>query len=318
REGLRLRRSRNVIIQNLTISGASVAGVYISDEDYARPGEPAQPRSAEGYGDVTIQRVNILKTGPKGQRHAMALMGLENVRVEQCAIVGWGGSGIEIVACRNVHVSQCSVRGLDDFTQNQGIRIRAGSEHVVIDQCRLESPGAFGISIGGTSKPVEFRLVPSTAPASARTIEANDVSIERSIIKGGEISVDIISALNCRLRSNSIINPTACVIRAASLKSAPPSRGELAVEGLHLTSNLFIWEAGRIQRLMDLTNSVDKSMVQVEQNLWWSPETDAEKEHRGNVEGTILFDQVLNVDPRLDDSFHPANSAAELFGTFGP
>jgi hypothetical protein len=97
-----------------------------------------------------------------------------------------------------------------------------------------------------------------------------------------------------------------------------PTPGERAVEGLHLTNNLLVWEAGGIQRLMDITNNVDKAMVQMEQNLWWSPESDAEKKKRGEVEGTILFDQVLDVDPMLNTDFRPANSAAELFGMFAP
>jgi hypothetical protein len=53
-----------------------------------------------------------------------------------------------------------------------------------------------------------------------------------------------------------------------------------------------------------------------ETNLWWSDETPEERAKLGEFQGGLVSDQVIDVDPRLDDELHPQNPEAQLFGAF--
>ena len=97
--GIRLVRPRHVILSDLIIDGAMVNGILIDNS--APPGETRNPNEendqAEPYGNITIRNVHVDRTGVRGQRHAIFLIGMANIRIEGCRISGWAGSGIEIV-----------------------------------------------------------------------------------------------------------------------------------------------------------------------------------------------------------------------------
>lgn len=204
-EGLRINRAAHLVVKDLNINQATVNGICLGE-----PGDSPEPGHVSS--NIQLRNIGVFRTGPRGQRHGLLIARSSEVHIENCRIEGWGGSGIELVACRDVTVRRCRLKGLDDHGQINGIRVRAASQRVQIEQCRLEDAGQCALSAGGLSDLREFQPPITSSAASGSACEASQVQMENCTIVGGQIAIAFINANDCLARNNTIVRPRRCVM----------------------------------------------------------------------------------------------------------
>jgi len=256
--------------------------------------------------------VSIKRIGPKGLRHALALSGLEGVRIQKCRFEGWGGSAIEIVSCRDMVIEDCIFIGLDEHSQENGIRARAGSDRIHIEKCRFENAGVRVVCLGGPSLMTEFSPeLPEKLPKDTLLFEMQRATVERCTFIGGKCPVVFSNAEDCVVRNNTILRPTHCVFAILAEQTDPRfGTGKRCIWGF----NLAVWEPGDIQRFVEFGPGVNREHFYLEENLWWSTENPEHRSKLGTFPGKDSPVQVDSLDPNLDKNLKPAAEAARGFG----
>src|SRR5262245_27377946 len=317
-EGLRIKRAAHLVIKDLQIVGGTVSGMTLGDRPSSDPagGALADPGNQhttsdelQSLGNIAITNVSIKRVGPRGQRHGLSLTGLVNVRLDGCLIEGWGGSGIEIVACRDVSILRCTLRGLHDHGQVHGMRARAGTDRVQIESCIIEHAGERSVSMGGASELGEFRSLPEKP--EGKLFEASRINVERCVIIGSRCPIVFVNADDCLVRNNTIIRPRKCVMALLAEQQDPRfTPGVRNVFGL----NLIYWEPGDVDRFAEVRSREAAATFLMEENLWWSGEDEQKMNRLGPLPGKTLSPQTMDVDPQLQQDTKPANPAAKAFG----
>ena len=104
--GLHLSACAHLTLRNLVVRGQSGNGINIDDG-----GDPA---AASHH--VTLEGVRVSDVGPKGNRDAIKLSGVDDLVIRNCTIEGWGGEGIDMVGCHRALVEGCTLRGKPGFS----------------------------------------------------------------------------------------------------------------------------------------------------------------------------------------------------------
>lgn len=331
RKGIRLRRPQHVVIRDLDITGATISGISISGPhaDIAHKvqavrgngaaREPEASLDAPWVANVTIQNVRIERTGPRGRRHAIRLAALEDVRVENCTIRGWGGSGINVIASRNVTIERCTFIGRVHYSQENAVEVRAGSEDVRIQYCTIADAGTTAVSLGGHSRVNEFRPplpdANGASPAGEKRFEASRVTVRRNEIHGGE-SAFIVRNVSDSVIRNNVVNSPSAAIYALLDDLAHPTIDR--TKDVRFVANLFLWKQGEMQLLAYAEEGADPEGLVLERNMWWSPDLAERREELGDPVGDVAISQVMDMDPELDDQGLPTNRRARMFGPHAP
>jgi hypothetical protein len=338
REGLRIRQASHIIIRDLAITGGSIAGITLGSS----AGNPETD-----VNNILVKNVTVRRVGPKGQRHSLALIALNRVRVENCRFEGWSGAGIDVESCRDVKISNCSFTGLDEFGQLFGVRTHAGTRQVEIDHCQFNRAGTIALCLGGVSPIDDFRPSPATDASAGSLFEAAYVNVEDCIIVDAPCAVAYVSAGDCAVRRNTIVRPRRSVLAIlAEHTDARIGAGRNNIFG----GNIVAWARGDLKQYAEVSPKAETRSFSLETNLWWSPETDEERsrlltggkpqpgasgtkpppkagegpgaeeapEVGPMVPGARNEAQITRVDPRLNDRFEPTDDAAQAYGAVVP
>jgi hypothetical protein len=308
RYGLRLINPRHVIIKDLAIDGATIHGIHLDGAASDEEGRSATRSPAPGH--VSITNVMVTNTGPRGQRHAIHVQNVDDVRIQSCRIEGWAGSGIEVMGSKNVSISRCELVGKSDHMEVSGIRVRGMSERVRIDRCWIAEPGDQGVCIGGGTKAVDLpELPPTSAPGSLH--EATNVQVAGCLIVGGESAVAFVNCVRASVRECTIVDPRQAVVSIRTEQEDP----RFGPPGdCNFDRNLITWAADGLSRLTHLGPDATLEGVVLLENLWWAPNWAEVAEKLGPFPGLVQLPQRTNIDPRLDETFEPQNEAARTFG----
>ena len=325
-DGIRIKEGAYLVIKDLQIIGGSASGIWIAADPRAEGGEtgPARPAAVQPQpqpgvrtrraSDILIDNVSISRVGPRGQRHGLYLCGFTDVRILSVSVEGWGGSGIELLACEDVSITRCTFRGIKDHSQYCGVRARAGCDRVAVSASRFENAGDIAVCMGGKSAPEEFIPPLPEDAADASLFEASRVSVEQSVIFGGLCPVAMIHATDCVVRSSTIVRPRRCVLALVSQNTDP--RLSPSVRNL-FGFNLVVWQAGDVTKMVEVDQGVDVATFMLEANMWWSNDPPERKARLGPLPGTdeMRAAQIFNVDPKLDASLKPTTPAAMAYGS---
>lgn len=308
RYGIRLRRPRHVILQNLRITGATTHGIVIDDE--GSPDRGGEPWTAE----VTLRDVTVTKTGPRSKRSAIMLRGVKTVRLSNCHVEEWGGSAIDIVGCQNITINNSTFKGSAGLSESNAIMVRGGSDRIRIINCRIENPGERGLSLGSVSGLRRFRpSIEENAKPGSR-FEATHVRVDHCVFIGGDCAVAIVNASDCRVRHSTFVRPRRWVLGALS-EPHDPRIGP--AQRITFGANIIVWQPGDLERLVQVDDGVDPEGIVIEPNLWWSPRMQDEWEKLGPLPGEQILAQVTNIDPDLDERHQPRTMQAKPFGAAG-
>ncbi len=306
--GIELTDVRDVEIDHLVIEDMEIAGVLIVNEPGADSGPP-RPEAP----DIVISDVAIHKIGPTGNRDAIRLEGADHVAIRRCRVSGWGGSAIDLQACRHVVIEQCLFEGRLGFTQANGVEMRGGTAHVLIDACDFRATGAHAVVFGGRTPPEAYRELPPDElddPRGPRLrYEAHAGRIEESRIEDVACPIALMHARRCEVKQCTVINPGRW-FAAAIRVHADERYGDVLAPLFGF--NAVVWnEANTPERRFHLGRGVDGASFQLEPNLWWGPTPTSEADE---IPGEMPSTQQTDIDPALNAAGRATNPEAELYG----
>lgn len=313
--GIRLVRPRYVTLSNIIIVGALVNGILIDNSPPPRNSKSRieGQKPTEPSGDIILKNVQVLRTGVRGQRHAIFLIGQANVHIEGCYVSGWAGSAIEIVGCTEVTIQESTFVGLKEFSQLSGVRIRAGSTNVEVTMCHFENCGLSGICVGGASNLNEYFPTPDPNAQKGSIYEARQVKIDRNIFLGGSTAITMTHCERTQILRNTIIRPeyyVFCLIQTHNSDLVGPAR--------HFTigNNIISWQKEDLQKFFLIDESVDLKTLKMEPNLWWTRESAQSLLRLGQIPADTRIQQIFDVDPKLNQDLYPTNLRANGYGAF--
>ncbi|MCH7546339.1 MAG: hypothetical protein IID30_08050 [Planctomycetes bacterium] len=313
--GIRLVRPRYVNLSDLNIVGALVNGILIDNS--APPGKARKPDEGkepdEPYGNIILKNIHVERTGVRGQRHAIFLIGMANIRIEACRITGWAGSGIEIVGCTEITIRETTFTGLKDFAQLSGVRIRAGSTNVEVSTSRFENCGLSGVCVGGASNLNEFFPKPDPKAQEGSIYEARQVRIDRNTFLGGATAITMTHCERAEIWRNTIIRPeyyVFCLLQTHNNELVGPTR-RCTIGG-----NLISWQKEDLVKFFLIDDEVDLKTLKMDPNLWWTNESAQSLLRLGQIPADTRIQQIFDVDPKLNQEFYPTNLRANGFGAF--
>jgi len=303
--GLRLRGCSHVHIKDLAIENAKVAGIAI--ESASAGGDEDTTPPSLGF---ELTNVAVRDTGPSGARHGIALRDIQDVQLRDVTVTGWGGSAIEAVGVRGLVVQRSTLRGKDGFTQQAGIRLRAGTERVEIAESLLDECGAEAIVVGGASKAAEFPAHLPPLGEDGRD-EASSVLVQQTVIVGPQCALSVIHGSSVRLESCTIVRPRRYVV---SIRDEPSPVKRRATRDVVLGSCIVTWIPGDLSLPAHIPDPADQQALNLEENLWWCSGWDEESVRLLPWPGAEPAEQLTDLDPDLDSAFTPRAIRAEGFG----
>lgn len=304
--GLMLRRPRHVVIQDIVITGAAGNGVNVDDgAGHDAPGDPWPA-------DLTLRRVAVERTGPRGNTDGIKLSGLRAVRIEDCRVEGWGGSAIDMVGCHEVSITGSTFKGLPDHDQSSGVQAKGGSRDVRVVECRFENAGQRAVNLGGSTGLPYFRPAVPADAAPGTLYEAENIIVERSAFVGGDCAVAFVNSRGGIVRRCTISGTNRWVFRLLHENNDPrfgPSEGGV-VEGC-----LVIWRGPPPRSFVNVGPGTSPDAFRFGTNLWWWAGAERRDADRllNELPGMRTGDQrVFN--PQTDDHLLPAHPDAKNFG----
>ncbi len=271
--GMHLRDCSYLRISNLVLKSFPVNAINIDDGGSAD--SPAQ--------HIVVENVDIINTGPKGNKDSLKMSGVDHFQVRNCRFAGWGGQGIDMVGCHDGVIEGCHFEGKTGFSQTTAVQCKGGSRDVKIHKSVFRDVGHRGINLGGSTGLPHFR--PQNTDYEAKNIE-----VAGNIFIGGVTPVAYASSTDCHVHHNTIIHPEKWVARILQEQRDP--RFKPCRKG-SFTRNLIVFDQ-RITVFVNVGNSTDPESFVFEGNAWFDSQGDREprlpvNENRG----------IYGVDPKL-------------------
>ncbi|MBX3374373.1 MAG: right-handed parallel beta-helix repeat-containing protein [Phycisphaeraceae bacterium] len=306
--GLRLRHCAHLRLERLQIAGARIAGIVLEGDPSDDPDRVMR--------DITLRDVTIQRTGPSGQRHGVIVRHGSQIRLEHITIEGWAGSAIEAIGVNALVVERALLRGLDGFSQQNGIRLRGGTSNVILRHITLVDCGEQGLVFGGASRPDEQRLTPDDTDA----LEAHDVEVENILIERVQAAFAFIHAGRVTIRNSTVVHPTRFVASIRREREEPEFGDP---RDCLIARCIVVWKAGEITSLTHLGRRATVDGIALEENLWWEVpdgpgpmpgEVASARRRPTDWPGREVLPQLTTVDPDLGPDRRPRATAAEGFG----
>jgi hypothetical protein len=155
---------------------------------------------------VKIEGLEVREIGPRGNRDAIKLSGLDELTVRDCRLEGWGGQGMDMVGCHRVLVTGCELRGKDGFSASGGIQMKGGCSEITVEKCRFVRAGERPLNMGGSTGMDYFR------PPGAR-YEARALTVRECVIEGSLSTVAFVGLDGGEFSGNTILYPEKWIFR---------------------------------------------------------------------------------------------------------
>ncbi len=305
--GIHMIDAAHIRISDIIIDQPTSAGIIIE-------ASRAQGMESPATGSVAVERVRVrgVGVGQQGQRPAVRVDAVKDVAIKHCQFKGWCGIGCDIVASENVTFQHCDFIAGDRTAESMAMRMRAGSETVHVEQCHFEKCGVeAALLIGGATGREQF------IPAITGEIKADARYEARAITVAGCTFIDqacpfiFAHADRVTVRNNTIVRPQRYVMAALQASDDPA-----VASNRHLTfgQNLITWRAGKLSGLLLLDQANKDVSLAFEENLWWSDDPVAVRSRMIPGIARQQFPQVLDIDPKLDDTLRPQIASAQQFG----
>lgn len=188
---------KNLVLHDLVLTNYRGNGLNIDDG-----GNPNDPASG-----ILLDNVRVQRAREAGNHDGIKLSGVQDFTIRNCWIEDWGsgGSGIDMVGCRNGIIEGCTLLSLGGREAN-GIQAKGGSSNITIRRCSITDAGSRAINIGGSTGLEFFR--PKNARAEASQIVVEDCTLNRCKSAIAFVGVD-----GAIVRHNTIVGMSDQVIR---------------------------------------------------------------------------------------------------------
>lgn len=309
--GIHLARCGHIRIEDVQVVGATIAGILIDD---AMTDEQDSLETEVPFGAIELERVTIEATGPKGRRHAVALVGQRDVSIVQCTFTGWGGAAIDVAASSAVTIRDCRLTPQDGHSQAAGVMVRAGSSDITIENNEFGAGMTYGVKLGDRLREEDHRPAPAPDAPEGSLHDAADVRIEENLFIEPGCAVAMSHAASGLVRNNTIVAPTLAAFSLALDHEDPRFVGlrKNAIRG-----NLITYNGDGLPQLVAVSRPVTRDEVAFGVNLWWGGESADQRKSLAARRVIAIEDhapQTWEVNPALDDAYHATAADAGLFG----
>jgi hypothetical protein len=175
---------------------------------------------------IVLHHLIVTNANLSGNRDGIKLSGVDDFRVENCTIEGWGtggGSGIDMVGCHRGLIVSNLFRHTDSVGST-GVQCKGGTSEIRIQRNRFENAGGRGVNIGGSTGLQFFR--PPLAEG-AEHAEARNIRVEGNTFIGCGAPVAFVGVDGAVVRFNTIYRPKRWALRILQENNATrfvPSR----------------------------------------------------------------------------------------------
>lgn len=276
------------VIQGLQAEGFTGNGFNF--DDAGRRDEPVE--------GVVLDGLVIRRTGPRGNHDGIKMSGLTKFTVRGCLVEGWGGSGIDMVGCRDGAIEGCTLRGLDGHDQMSGIQMKGGSRRVRVSGCRFENAGQRAVNLGGSTGKPYFR------PEVTR-FEAEEIEIRDNVFIGGGTAVAFVTAKGGRVHHNLVVRPEKWAFRI--LQEQPVPEFGACASGEVFRNVIVLPASNRVA--VNVGPDTEADSFRFSENAWFHEAG----RHRPELPAAET-DGLYGVDPRLREG----QVTADRLAGFGP
>lgn len=222
-----------LLLQDIAIRDAPANGLNIDDGgDF--------DSSAQ---NITLRRVRVSDAAGTGNVDGIKLSGLRDFVVEQCTLERWGdgGSGIDMVGCREGKISRSTFRHNEGQGDN-GVQAKGGSRDIAIEGNRFENAGRRSINAGGSTDEAVFRPPLKRWFAGEPFFEAKNLRIEHNTFIGSDAPLSFVGVDGAVARHNTIYKPRRWAMRILQETVEP---GFAPCRNVLFERNLIVWESAR-------------------------------------------------------------------------
>ncbi len=202
---LHLSQCEHMVIKQLKIRKATTNGINIDDGGSIQ--SPAR--------HISLEDLEILETGPKGNRDGIKLSGVDNFIVRQCRVVGWGGSAIDMVGCHHGVIEGCHFEGREGFSQSNAVQMKGGSSDLLVRRNVFKHVGHRSINIGGNTGLPYFR-------PPAEDYEATRIEVAGNTFHGSMGPIAWATAKGGHVHHNTFLYPEKWVVRILQENNGVP------------------------------------------------------------------------------------------------
>jgi len=193
---LHLADCRYVTLRHIRVEGFSGNGINIDDGgSFETPSH-----------HIVLEHVTILEIGPKGNRDALKMSGVDHFVVRQCHFEAWGGSGIDMVGCHHGVVEDCTFKGRAGYSQDNAVQLKGGSEDVLVQSCLFLAAGQRSINLGGSTGLQFFR-------PRVGDYEAKNITVAGNRFEGCMAPIAWVTADGGHVHHNTIVLPQRWILR---------------------------------------------------------------------------------------------------------
>ncbi len=272
-EGIKMSSCSYIKISNLTFQGFTKNGINIDDG-----GNVETPTH-----HIILDNISVLDIGPKGNRDALKMSGVDHFIVKNSHFKAWGGSGIDMVGCHNGVIENCTFTGVDGYRTANGVQIKGGSRSILVQTSYFENSGERVVHIGGATGKQYFR------PAGTN-YEAKDIIVAGNTFIGGEAQVAWITAQKSHVHHNLFFLPGKWVGRI--LQETKDPLFEPSQDGL-FENNLVVTDE-RLQTHFNIGRGTAPKSFVFRANAWFDP-----KGRKTPTLPTYEKDGVYDLDPGI-------------------
>lgn len=208
--GIQLSDVSHLTLEDLVFTGATGNGLNVDDAGtFETPSH-----------HVTLRRVSVLDVAANGNHDGIKLSGLDDFRLEDCHIHGWGGQGVDMVGCHRGVIDRCRFVQRD-ARGTAGVQAKGGSSAIVVRSCTFNAAIDRGVNLGGSTGLAYFR-------PRVLGYEAKDLVVEQCVFDGCQTAVAFVGVDGAVVRFNTIYRPGRWAMRILQETTDPafvPSRG---------------------------------------------------------------------------------------------
>ncbi|WP_367874432.1 right-handed parallel beta-helix repeat-containing protein [Luteolibacter sp. Populi] len=266
-------RCPGLTLRRIHCSGQSGNGINL--DDGGKRDEPVKT--------VLLEGLSVSDIGPQGNFDAIKCSGLQDLRIKDCEISGWGGQAIDFVGCSDAVISGCRITGKEGYSLHTGPQFKGGSRNIVIEKCVFKNAGGRPIQAGGSTGIDYFR------PPGVK-YEAKDIIIRDNIIEGGACACAFTGVDGAEFTGNTVVNPGKWIFR---ILQETREEGFAPCRNVKISGNKFRFRRAQVGTEINISDGTAPETFQFENNRWLAedrPEASKPKlpvEEKGGVYGAV-------------------------------
>ena len=265
----------HVTLAHIKVQGYPANGINIDD------GGTFQTPSHH----IVLNNITILNTGPKGNRDALKMSGVDEFVVKNCRFEGWGGSGIDLVGCHSGKITNCTFVGKEGYSQSNGIQLKGGTSNIIVEKCLFRNAGHRSINLGGSTGLRFFR-------PKVDDYEATDITVAGNKFIGSMSPIAWVTARGGHVHHNTIIFPEKWILRI--LQETKDTKFKPCHDGI-FENNLIIYDS-KVDVFVNVGPRTAPETFKFRNNAWYQADGSGRKPTLPTPEENGIYNVKISVD----------------------